>query len=76
MLRAGFVRFLTFAGWRLLYPIVMAATLLLASQRDWSQLLQPLLALDVVAPLGLPEFYVTLLNYIGLSAWWRSVSCC
>ena len=56
MLRTGFVRFLTFAGWRLLYPIVMAATLLLASPRDWPQLLQALLALGVVAPLG-PQLY-------------------
>ena len=56
MLRAGFVRFLTFAGWRLLYPTVMAAILLLASPRDWPQLLQALLALGVVAPLG-PQLY-------------------
>ncbi len=34
------------------------------------------LALLALGPLVLPPFYVTLLNYIGLYAWWRWAWCC
>jgi branched-chain amino acid transport system permease protein len=34
------------------------------------------LVLLAAAPLVLPEFYVTLLNYVGCRRWWPSGWCC
>jgi branched-chain amino acid transport system permease protein len=55
-LRLGKGRFLKLLGWQLVYPFVIAALVLGAAPRDWPMLLQVLLALAVVIPLG-PQLY-------------------
>ncbi|WP_131112352.1 branched-chain amino acid ABC transporter permease [Sulfuricystis thermophila] len=55
-LRAGRGRFLRLLVGQLVYPLVMTALLLGGSPRDWPMLLQVLLALAVVVPLG-PQLY-------------------
>ncbi|WP_126447527.1 branched-chain amino acid ABC transporter permease [Sulfuricystis multivorans] len=55
-LRAGGGRFLRLLAIQLVYPIVIIALLFFAAPRNWPLLLQVLLALAVVVPLG-PQLY-------------------
>lgn len=55
-LRAGSRAFLKLFTASLVYPGVIAALLLLGTPRDWPMLLQVLLALAIVVPLG-PQLY-------------------
>ncbi|MFN3885008.1 MAG: branched-chain amino acid ABC transporter permease [Rhodocyclaceae bacterium] len=55
-LRAGRGRLLRLVASQLVYPFVIIVLLLGGSPRDWPQLLQVLLALAIVVPLG-PQLY-------------------
>jgi branched-chain amino acid transport system permease protein len=55
-LRFGKGRIFKLLGWQLVYPLVITALVLGAAPRDWPMLLQVLLALAVVIPLG-PQLY-------------------
>jgi branched-chain amino acid transport system permease protein len=55
-LRFGKGRFAKLLGWQIVYPLVITALVLGAAPRDWPMLLQVLLALAVVIPLG-PQLY-------------------
>jgi len=55
-LRLGKARFFKLLGWQAIYPIVIAALVLGTAPRDWPMLLQILLALAIVVPLG-PQLY-------------------
>jgi branched-chain amino acid transport system permease protein len=55
-LRFGKGRFAKLLGWQIAYPFVIAALVLGAAPRDWPMLLQVLLALAIVIPLG-PQLY-------------------
>ena len=55
-LRQGKGRFTKLLGWQLVYPIVIVALALGASPQNWPMVLQVLLALAVVVPLG-PQLY-------------------
>jgi branched-chain amino acid transport system permease protein len=54
--RQGGRRLARLVGWQLVYPIVIAALILGAAPQDWPMILQVLLALAVVIPLG-PQLY-------------------
>jgi branched-chain amino acid transport system permease protein len=54
--RRGARRLAGLVGWQLAYPIVIAALILATTPSEWPLLLQVLLALAVVVPLG-PQLY-------------------
>jgi branched-chain amino acid transport system permease protein len=54
--RQGGRRLARLVGWQLVYPFVIAALILGTAPQDWPMILQVLLALAVVIPLG-PQLY-------------------
>jgi branched-chain amino acid transport system permease protein len=54
--RQGGGRLVRLVGWQLVYPFVIAALMLGTAPQDWPMVLQVLLALAVVVPLG-PQLY-------------------
>lgn len=55
-LKLGPARFLKLLGWQLIYPLCLLALVFWQAPRDWPMLLQVLLTLAVVLPLG-PQLY-------------------
>lgn len=55
-LRLGKGRFVRLLGWQIVYPFVIGALALGAGPKNWPMLLQVLLALAIVVPLG-PQLY-------------------
>jgi branched-chain amino acid transport system permease protein len=54
--RQGQRRLWSFIGWQVVYPVVIAGLVLSSAPQSWPMLLQVLLALAVVVPLG-PQLY-------------------
>lgn len=55
-LKLGAARFLKLLGWQLIYPLALLASVFWLAPREWPMLLQILLTLAVVLPLG-PQLY-------------------